>query len=899
MTISPGTKFGPYEILAPLGAGGMGEVYRARDTRLGRDVAIKVLPQHLSANPEVRARFEREAMAISSLNHPHICTLHDVGREGDTHYLVMELVEGETLADRLAKGPLPLDQMMKFGAEIADALAKAHRAGIVHRDLKPGNVMLTKSGSKLLDFGLARTAGMGTAAGGSGVTMAELSQSPTMSRPLTAEGTIVGTFQYMAPEQLEGKESDPRSDIWALGATLYEMATGRKAFEGKSQASLISSIMKDEPRPLTELLPLTPPALDRIIRRCLAKDPDERWQSALDIASELRWISSTGSQTGVRAAAEATSRGGKPRRVSMLAAAGWILALAALGWIAFRAGQHSKEQPFYASVVPAPLDLPTEAVNGPIALSPDGTRLATTISRANVLMISIYDFSSGNNTVLESTNGAGFPFWSPDSRWIGFFADGKLKKVEAGGGPAQTLADAQAGRGGSWSSAGTIVFAPDIRGPLMKISENGGAASAVTQPATEEVTHRNPVFLPDGTHFLFIERKSRSEAFGRLMAGSIDGSAPREVLEHASNSQFAEGHLLFVRDRSLLAQQFDPKRLALSGAIVPIAENVAYNNPRDIGDFSASPAGLLAFRHEALVESTPGWFDREGRLIEAVGAAGLFNGAAVSRDLKQMALTRSEPSDRTFDIWIVDTTTKKMQRATFTKTPSSMSCAFSPGGTRIAVSSGNVNAAGSAASALWVQPVFGARTGSPLLESTDFQIEDWSPDGTTLIGYCQRTVTGFDITTIRLDDPKHELHDFVASPSLERGPRFSPDGRWVVYASNESGRFEVYVVDFPNAAVKLQVSREGGTTPIWSTDGSEIVFRQPPDAIMAAPVSRKGDPIEVGSPVRLGLSDASTDAPVAADGKRFLVLQRAPGANNRPVQVIRNWAARLEAGGKP
>ena len=512
-------------------------------------------------------------------------------------------------------------------------------------------------------------------------------------------------------------------------------------------------------------------------------------------------------------------------------------------------------------------------------------------------MVSVYDFENGSTVVLESTKGAGYPFWSPDSRWIGFFAEGKLRKVEAGGGPAQPLADAFAGRGGSWSRAGVIVFAPDIRGPMMKVSENGGAPTAVTKPDSGEITHRNPYFLPDGKRFLFIERGSRSEAVGRLMAGSIDGARPREVLGKASNVQFSEGYLLFVRDRSLLAQRFDAGSLTLRGPIVPIAENIDYWNGKDIGDFSTTPAGLLAFRRDAVVEGSLAWFDRDGRLIEVLGPKEALQGAKPSRNLRQIALTRRESSGQTLDIWLLDIATKQRRRVTFTNTPSIMACAFSPDGQRLAVSSANVGAAatqaaGWASGALWIQPVSGARSQETLLEKTDFSVHDWSPDGKVLLGQSQRTGTAVDITFVRLDNSKHPVHDLINTRFNEFGPRFSPDGAWVAYSSDESGRGEVYVVDFPNATRKLQVSRDGGGSPIWSLDGREIFFRQSQD-VMAAPVTRVGDGIEIGPPAKLGLSDAPVFGPLGSDRKRFLVAQIDPAAGSVPIQVVRNWSALL------
>ncbi|MCM2316438.1 MAG: protein kinase, partial [Thermoanaerobaculia bacterium] len=554
MTLAAGSRLGPYEIVAPLGAGGMGEVFRGRDTRLGRDVAIKVLPPGFAQNEQFRARFEREAKTISSLNHPNICTLFDVGHEEGTHFLVMELIEGESLADRIQKGPLPLDQVLRYGSQVADALERAHKQGIVHRDLKPGNVMITKTGAKLLDFGLARPASESAVVHG-------MTEMPTQARPLTQEGTILGTFQYMAPEQLEGQEADARTDIFSLGALLYEMATGKRAFEGSNRTSLIAAIVSSHPAPISAVAPMAPPALDHIVKKCLEKDPDDRWQSAHDVASELRWLSEAGSQAGV-ATTVTIRRKTREKLAWGIAALFAVVATLVLGWMIARTKSTGPKRPFHASVAYPPDVDSVRIVLGAIALSPDGTKLATLVNRKGARFISVYEFATGKATVLESTQDGSFPFWSPDSRLIGFFAGGKLRRVDAAGGAAQTLTEAHEGRGGTWNSQGVIVFAPDIRGPLMKVPENGGAATPVTKPSGDGITHRNPFFLPDGKRFLFIERHSRNEPSGRLMAGSIDGGPAKQVLENATNVQFAEGRLLFARDRTLLAQRFDPDSLA-------------------------------------------------------------------------------------------------------------------------------------------------------------------------------------------------------------------------------------------------------------------------------------------------------------------------------------------------
>ena len=455
MPLSPGTRLGPYEILAPLGAGGMGEVYRARDSRLGRDVAVKVLPEHLSQNPDLRTRFEREARTVSSLNHPNICTLYDVGREGDTDFLVMELIEGETLAQRLAKGPLPPADVLRLGTQIADALDRAHRAGVVHRDLKPGNVMLTKSGAKLMDFGLSRATGMAGAGSGSGATATALTRTPTMASPLTAEGAIVGTFQYMSPEQLEGLEADVRADVWALGCVLYEMAAGKPAFVGKSQASLIGAIMSAEPAPLATLAPMTPPGLDRLIRSCLAKDPDQRVQTAHDVKLQLSWLAEGGSQAGTPAPV-ATRR----RHSARL---GWGVAVAALAAAAVFGSLWWRIASQPAKVMRFEIRVPRSlSPGGPLMVSPDGRSAAFVASDSSGrTQLWVRSFDDLESRSLPGTEGSGRPFWSADGHSLGFFAKGKLKKILVNGGRPETICDASGGADGCWNSRNLILFDGD------------------------------------------------------------------------------------------------------------------------------------------------------------------------------------------------------------------------------------------------------------------------------------------------------------------------------------------------------------------------------------------------------------------------------------------------------
>jgi hypothetical protein len=557
-------RLGPYEILAPLGAGGMGEVYRARDVRLERTVAIKILPGQFSCDPLHKQRFEREAKTISNLNHPHICVLHDIGHQDGIDYLVMECVEGETLAKRLEKGPLPQEQVLKLGAQIADALDKAHRSGVVHRDLKPGNIMLTASGAKLLDFGLAKPA----------APLASLATltATKLESPVTEKGTIVGTFQYMSPEQVEGKELDGRSDIFSLGAVLYEMVTGKKAFEGKSQLSVASAILENEPTPVTTLKPMTPPVVDHVIRRCLAKDPEDRWQTARDLALEMKWIAEVGPQ--LDAAASSSNRRQVLQAIAWGVAATCLLALIGLVATFFRRPT-AQIQPMRASLLP-PLNSSFLPYN--FAVSPDGHQLAfVALGPDGKTALWVRALSASGAQQLNGTEGASFPFWSSDSRQIGFFADARLKTVDVSSDAVQVLCDSFFAWGGTWNRDGTIVFGPSLRGPLYRVSASGGTPAPVTRIMRRGSiqTDRWPFFLPGGRRFLsFADWTSPTDPQGNgIYVGSLDAGEGKLVSsELKGNVLFASGHLLYVRGGTLMAQPFDPDRLETTGSAVPITE---------------------------------------------------------------------------------------------------------------------------------------------------------------------------------------------------------------------------------------------------------------------------------------------------------------------------------------
>jgi Tol biopolymer transport system component len=887
MPLQAGSRLGPYELQAPIGAGGMGEVWRGRDTRLDRSIAVKLLPAGFAQDDERRQRFEREAKTISSLNHPHICTLFDVGHEGDAHFLVMELLEGESLADRLQKGPLPLDQVVKFGAQVADALDAAHKQGIVHRDLKPGNVMLTKAGSKLLDFGLARSgAGIGGLSGSTAL--------PTEAKPLTSVGTILGTFQYMAPEQLEGAEADPRTDIFALGALLYEMATARRAFEGKSKTSLIAAILSSQPPPISSIQPVMPPALDHVVKKCLEKDPDDRWQSAHDVASELRWIGEAGSQAGVPTTLSLRRRS-RERLAWLLAAAFATASLVGFGWaLRLRSAAREADHTFRTELVPPPEIRVAFVVQGALALSPDGQRLAFVAAGDSQSDLAVRDLATGETKRLAGTDGATFPFWSPDSRWLAFFAEGRLKKIEATGGPVQVVCEAHAGRGGTWGKDGTIVFAPDIRGPLVKVPAGGGTPKAATRSDADDVTHRNPWFLPDGRHFLFTARESLGRRFGGIAISSLDGGDPKILLERGSNPQYSDGFLFTVVDGNLVAQRLDADRQVLEGEALPIAGGIQYYAPRELANFSVSGAGLIAYRQIRLRRTQPVWLDRGGKEIGVAGEPAYYAGLYMSADGHTVAAVRSDALGANSDVWTLDLRRSQATRSTFVSAPGGdMYAVLSPDGLRLAVRA--PSGGSTAGSTLWIQPTSGSASPQPLLEKTSFSVGGWSADGALLVGWIQETETAHDIAYLAVADPS-KITRVTTSRFEEMRPELSPDGQWIAYGSNETGRPEIFACDFPKGSRKWQVSSTGGDNPTWRSDGRELYFTGPESA-MAVGVTERGGALEIGAPERLPFSRDTLNLDLGVrspDGKRFLVLRYDTEAFTEPIRLIRSWRRLVE-----
>jgi serine/threonine protein kinase/dipeptidyl aminopeptidase/acylaminoacyl peptidase len=881
--LSAGSRLGPYEILSAIGAGGMGEVYKARDTRLDRTVAVKVLPASLSENPAFRQRFEREVKAISQLSHPHICTVHDVGNQDGIEYLVMEFLEGETLAERIAKGPLPMDQVLRYGIDISDALEKAHRQGIVHRDLKPANVMLPKSGLKLVDFGLAKldlpTPGS-VASSLSGVpTQAEIGH--------TAAGMIVGTFHYMAPEQVEGGEADGRTDIFALGLLLFEMATGRKAFAGKNPASLMGAILHSEPPPISASQPMTPPAFDRLVKTCLAKDPDDRFQTAHDVKLQLQWIAEGSSAAGVAAPVAARRKRREKVAWALLPAA--ALAAAAATVLVLRL---SSEPPPVIQSSLLPPEKSTFAFEfGPMALSPDGRRVAFVATSSGINRLWVQRLSGASAEPLAGTEGASNPFWSPDSRYLGFFANRQLKKIEASGGPPQKLADASLGRGGSWNREGVILFVPNSRSAVHRVSASGGDATPVTKldGRASEISHRWPVFLPDGRRFLYLSQSSQGtgERSG-IYAASLDGGDRKLLFQANTNVAYSPpGHLLFYRDRTLLARPFDPESLRFTAEAFPVAQDVQYFATFAQAVYSVSGPGLLAYQAGSGGETQLTWLDRGGRPAGTVGAPGQFATPRISHDGTRVAVRVLDPQ-AVGDIWIYDLERNTQTRFTFDPSDD-FGPLWSRDDSRVVFSSARKSPGD-----VYQRDSAGTAKEEPLLDSSAFEMaQDWSPDGLVLLFQRDdpRMPTQMDLWTYSAADGK--ASPFLQSTSNETLGRFSPDGRWIAYVSNESGKEEVYVVPFPGPGGKWQISTGGGRAPVWTRGGREIVYQAPGDEILAVEV-RTEPTFQAGIPRTLFQTNLrpppGAQFDVTPDGERFLVNRR-PGDQSDPMTLVQNWAA--------
>jgi eukaryotic-like serine/threonine-protein kinase len=883
MTLTFGRKLGPYEIQSPLGAGGMGEVYRARDTRLDRAVAIKILPAHLSSDPVRKQRFEREAKTISSLNHPHICVLHDVGQQDGIDYLVMECVEGETLAKRLEKGPLPLEQVLKYGMQIADALDKAHRGGVVHRDLKPGNIMLTPTGAKLLDFGLAKeTAALSNAA----------TLTATRNSPVTEQGTIVGTFRYMSPEQVEGEELDGRSDIFSFGAVLYEMLTGQRAFEGKSQLSVASAILEKEPPPISSVKPLTPPALDHAIRRALAKEVEKRWQSAADLAGELQWIAEGGSQAGVPAHS-AVGRENR-ERIALAVAAFAVLAALAMASIHFR--QPTPEARVIRSTILPPDNgsFVFQRSASPPMVSPDGRNVVFLARVAGTTQLWVRALDSFKPRPLAGTEHAYFTFWSPDGRNIGFFAQGKLKRVPAAGGAALVVCDIEDARGGSWNRQDVIIFAK-YPGEVYRVPASGGAPQRVTQldATRHDTTHRWPYFLPDGNHFLYMASSIGIVSDENVFAvGSLDGKVNRILFHASSPMAYDSGYLLYMVDRTLMARPFDASKVEFSGDAVPIAEGVQFDPIFSNAAFSVSGDGVLLYEAgNDVSEAKREMIDASGKLLGTLGDQAPSRWERVSPDGKRVAYSLIDANSGKADIWIHDIASGNRTRLTVDPVGSEYP-AWSRDGEQIAFVSTR-----SGKYVTYVKPANGMGVEKKVWEAALVGIlGDWTLDGNALIVEDRSPASGKShLLLVPTDGQGHPSTLLEVEGANVYDPRLSADGRWLAYDSDESGKYEVYVSAFPKPAGSLQISLAGGGIPTWRRDGKELYYAAPDGNLMAAELNESNGSLQVASrralfPLKAGF--AAYDA--FPDGKKFLVDTITKEDTPTPLSLVSNWAAELK-----
>jgi len=863
----------------------MGEVYRARDTRLDRTVAIKVLPTHLSNHPDLKQRFDREAKTISSLQHPNICSLFDIGHEDGIDFLVMEYLEGRTLSDRLGEGPLPTDELLKVGVQITQALEAAHKRGVVHRDLKPGNIMLTKGGVKLLDFGLAKTAEGGAAATDSSLT--RLATAQQSEDPLTERGTILGTFQYMAPEQLEGKEADARSDIFALGAVLYEMATGKRAFEGQSQASLIAAIMQSQPQPISTIQPMMPPALDRVIRTCLEKDPEDRWQTAHDVALQLKWIQEGGSQVGVPRPVSARRR--SRERIAWAVAAVAIVAAGALAVLKFL-----EPAPPAPTAMRFHVEAPTGVVSfGSPRISPDGLNIAFDgVDTTGTKMIWIRPLNSLDARPLPGTEGCNRPFWSADSRHVGFFAGPKLKRVPITGGPPITLCEFSRGSDGVWGAANMILFDGTTGDSIQVVSAGGGEPGPATRIVRErgETMHGWPFFLPDGKRFGYVAFRAGEPPEIRLAElGSFES---RRLTEGDSRCEYvAPGYLIFERSGTLLAQPFDADKGELTGDPFPLAEGIG-TGAVGLAHFSGSSTGTLIFTSGDSPERQFGWFDRSGRELEVFATPKRYNAPVLSPDETRVAMEVRDETDGSTDLWTIDLRRGVESRFTFDK-GNEIDAAWSRDGKYIYYSK-NVGGA----NMILRKNAFGTGAADSVYKSPAGYVgaQEETPDGRALIAGHRSANRGWDVVGIPLDGG--EAVPLVAGESQEVQGRVSPNGQYLAYTSYESGRWEVYVTTYPGGSGRWQVSSTGGTEPFWRGDGRELFFVSLDRRLTSVDVDM-GPPIEFGIPRKL------FDAPMprnyltrnryfaTADGKRFLMLTLLDRGRVPPTTVILNWAADL------
>ncbi len=894
MTIAAGTKLGSYEVAALIGAGGMGEVYRAHDIKLGRDVAIKVLPEAFAHDADRLSRFQREAKMLAALNHPNIATIYGLEHSDGAQFLVMELVSGETLQERLKRdGAVPIEEALAIAKQIAEALEAAHEKGIIHRDLKPANVKVTPEGKvKVLDFGLAK-------AFEGDSNNEDMGNSPTLSRAATMHGVILGTAAYMSPEQARGKVVDKRTDIWAFGCVLYELLTRKQVFTGEDVTDILAAVVRAEPD--WNFLPLsTPTKICDLLRRCLQKDKTLRLQAAGDARIEIHETLTTPAHVGPVAPQGNTPLGNIRAAWSIAAVA---ILVAALVWGTFayfrRPPEGARLVRFFVSP-PGTGRLATTALTAsgatvsPLAVSPDGSRIAIVAMGADgksQLWVRSLDTLVAQS--LAGTEGAFQPFWSPDSRFIGFFAGGKLKKIEVSGGPPITLCDAPDPRAGTWNQDGVIVFAPTSTAALQRVSAAGGVPAAATTLAHDEAVHMRPFFLPDGQHFLY--RPSTGPGGGPAYVGSLNSFERKFVLNaDSSNVVYSQGYLLFLRESTLMAQPFDAQRLVLTGDALPIAESVRDSetiNPSGI--FSVSENGVLVYQTGAAMAGDQLlWFDRTGKQTGELGDPALYSDLELSPDGKRASISIADQAGKGRDIWFYDVARGLRSRFTFGP-EAAVTSIWSPDGSRIVF---NLNRKGHLD--LYQKSSSGAGTEEMLLEDNlEKYPTSWSPDGRFILYRTSSPQTRAQLFVLPLSGDRKPV-PFLNTKFDEGFGQFSPDGRWVAYRSNESGRNEVYVAPFPGPGGKWQISTAGGDRPRWRRDGSEIFYLAPDNKLMAAAVNGKGANFEVGAVKPLFearfVTGGRNQYAVSADGQRFLINTTPEQEATAPITVVLNWTAGLK-----
>ncbi len=883
-----GSRLGPYEILARIGAGGMGEVYKARDTRLNRVVAVKILPDHLADRAEHRERFDREARTIAGLNHPHICTLYDIGRQDGAAYLVMEYLEGETLAQHLVRGPLPLEQALRYAIEISDALDKAHHHGVTHRDLKPGNIMLTKTGTKLLDFGLAKLRQ-------ETLPTTPHSDLPTELDTLTAEGEIVGTLQYMAPEQLESKEVDARTDLFAFGAVVFEMATGKRAFGASSQASVIGAILKDDPPPISSLQPTAPPALDRIVKKCLAKEPEKRWQAASDVCDELKWIAEGGSDS--TPALAIAPKGILDRwREGALWGAAFLLLAAVTGIVLWNRKSSSPTNSSAVSriaiTLPPSQPLAGVELGSALALSPDGTRLVYAARQGGVQQLYLRPLGGLEAQPIPGTEGGIQPFFSPDGQWLGFFADEKVKKVSVNGGEAITLGDAVDPRGGSWSGRGMIFFAPTRATTIQKTTDAGGPAQPVTRFENHEGSNRWPEALPGGDAVLFANLYPGGNwDNAQISAQPIGSGERRDLIRGGTNARYApSGHLVYAEGGTLMAVPFDTQKLAVSGKAVPVQEGVLQSTFTGAAQYSFSATGTLVYvpGNVGATERKLVWVSRGGAEQPVAAPGRSYRGPRISPDGQEVAVAVEGQETQ---VWLYNLSRETLTRLTF-QGRTNYNPVWSRDGKRIAFTSIDSDAV------FWQ-----LADGSGGLERlSDFAStpNSWSMDGQVLAYERGSNTSGREIGLLRLGDRSRST--FLQSQFNEGAVEFSPDGHWLAYASDETGRFEIYLKAYPGAGGKSQISAEGGTEPMWNPNGRELFYRSG-EKMMAVEIATQPN-LSAGKPKVLFTGQyqpspnpvPTANYDVSRDGQRFLMIKPSGQGQAAPTQinVVLNWFEELK-----